>query len=61
MDDAARLERLERAVRAGQRMRTLQREYFKTRNRDVLVASKDAEREFDRLADEALSQQEGLL
>lgn len=40
---------------AGLRMRELQREYFRIRSRDTLIASKAAEKEFDRLlADHAL-------
>lgn len=36
-------------VCAGLEMRTLQREYFRTRTKDALIASKEAERQFDRM------------
>lgn len=45
-------------VAAGRQMRELQRQYFKTRARDTLVASKEAEREFDRLLVAAQPQEE---
>lgn len=46
---AARGERLEELVRAGLLMRQLQRDYFRTRERTTLIASKEAERAFDLL------------
>lgn len=39
---------LEKAVRLGVEMRKRQKEYFKTRTREALIASKEAETAFDK-------------
>jgi hypothetical protein len=51
----SREERLERAVTAGIAMRRAQDIYFRTRTREALIVAKDLEREFDRLAEDALN------
>lgn len=47
---------LRKVLGKGQEMRKLQREFFKTRDTRVLVRSKAAEGEFDKLCAEALDQ-----
>lgn len=42
------------AVEAGQAMRKLQREYFRTRSQQALIDSKNAEKIFDNFADNAM-------
>lgn len=44
------------ALRKGVEMRRLQKAYFKSRDRGDLIASKQAEAEFDKLAKEALGE-----
>jgi len=44
----ARIEQLEAALRIGREMRAKQKEYFKTRDRGVLIASKQLEASFDK-------------
>lgn len=48
---------LEQLAAAGRRMRDLQREYFKTRDRGVLIASKEAEKAFDTMLAQILGKQ----
>lgn len=48
------------ALNVGVSMRQTQKEYFKDRDRAVLERSKALERQFDKLADKALSP-DGLL
>lgn len=47
------------ALQAGAKMRQLQKEYFKTRSKEILVASKQAEKEFDQLTTAAILKTEG--
>lgn len=49
------IEQLLATVRAGIEMRTSQALYFKGRKTEDLIASKNAEKEFDRLAGRALA------
>jgi hypothetical protein len=49
-----REDKLERALGVGVAMRRVQTIYFKTRTQEALVQSKSLEREFDRLAADAL-------
>ena len=43
-----------RALESGRTMRTKQEAYLRLRTRDALIEMKQAEREFDRVASEAL-------
>ena len=47
-----RAPRLEEVARPGVEMRKRQKEYFKTRTREALIASKEAESAFDKAAAE---------
>lgn len=47
-----RVPRLEVLARLGVEMRKRQKEYFKTRTREALIASKEAESAFDKAAAE---------
>jgi hypothetical protein len=47
------------ALEAGIRMRQAQRHYFKVRTQEALVASKQAEKEFDDLASAAIARAKG--
>lgn len=50
--DRAEFDRLRKVEAAAHRVRQLQREYFRTRSRDMLIASKEAEKTLDRLLEE---------
>lgn len=47
------------ALKAGTEMRRAQSVYFKDRSRENLIASKEAEKRFDRLAEAAIAKAEG--
>jgi 1,4-alpha-glucan branching enzyme len=53
MDAATEIVRLRATVQMGIKMRERQKAYFKTRTKDDLIASKQAEAAFDRAAKEA--------
>lgn len=52
------IEALKAAVEAGIIMRRAQSEYFRTRTKEALIASKQAEKEYDRLAAAAMGKAE---
>lgn len=47
------------ALKAGTEMRRAQSVYFKDRSRENLIASKEAEKRFDGLAEAAIAKAEG--
>jgi hypothetical protein len=53
------IDRLRATIALGRDMRRAQAEYFKTRSQAALKESKRLEREFDRLAAQALDAQQG--
>ncbi|MCA1669351.1 MAG: hypothetical protein LC793_18540 [Thermomicrobia bacterium] len=48
-------------IALGQRMRTAQRDYFKSRSQGNLLAAKSLEAEWDRLAESVLAKADGAL